>query len=116
MRSTWKSSIITEMEFTMNRQVPYPTPGEILAEEFLTPMGISMYKLAKAIGVPQARIGEIVNGTRAVTVDTGLRLSRYFGTSDEFWSGLQLDYDTTVAKEALADRLAQIARFEPEQA
>jgi addiction module HigA family antidote len=100
----------------MTRQVPYPTPGEILAEEFLGPMGITMYKLAQAINVPQARIGGIVSGTRAITVDTGLRLSRYFGTSDEFWTGLQLDYDTAVAKEQLRDRLEKIPRFEPEPA
>ena len=61
------------------RKVPYPTPGEILAEEFLGPMGISPYRLAKDIGVPQIRISEILAGKRAVTVDTGLRLSRYFG-------------------------------------
>ncbi|CAN7750177.1 HigA family addiction module antitoxin [Caballeronia sp. LjRoot29] len=100
----------------MNREVAYPTPGEILTEEFLEPMGISMYRLAKDIGVPQQRIGDIVNGRRAITVDTGLRLSRYFGTSDEFWTGLQLDFDTVTAKAELADRLASIPRFEPEEA
>jgi len=99
----------------MNREVAYPTPGEILTEEFLAPMGISMYRLAKDIGVPQQRIGDIVNGHRAITVDTGLRLSRYFGTSDEFWTGLQLDFDTVTAKAELADRLAGIPRFEPEE-
>jgi len=72
------------------RTIPYPTPGEILQEEFLKPMNISQYRLAKEIGVSQRRIGEIIAGNRTVTVDTGLRLSRYFGTSDEFWTGLQL--------------------------
>jgi addiction module HigA family antidote len=97
----------------MPREIPYPTPGEILLEEFLKPMGITQYRLAKEIGVPQRRIGEIVAGKRAVTVDTGLRLSRFFGTSDGFWVGLQTDYDTTQAKDALSDVLARINRFEP---
>lgn len=97
------------------RTVPYPTPGEILLEEFLKPMNISQYRLAKDIGVPQRRIGEIVAGKRAVTVDTGLRLSRYFGTSDEFWTGLQLGYDQAHAKDALADVLARIQPLEHEQ-
>ncbi|TAM90661.1 MAG: addiction module antidote protein, HigA family [Candidimonas sp.] len=96
------------------RAVPYPSPGEILLEEFLKPMGITQYRLAKEIGVPQRRIGEIVAGKRAVTVDTALRLSRYFGTSDEFWSGLQLDYDQARAKDKLADILAGINPVEYE--
>ena len=95
------------------REVLYPTPGEILLEEFLKPMGITQYRLAKEIGVPQRRIGEIVTGKRAITVDTGLRLSCFFGTSDGFWIGLQTDYDTARAKDALADALSQIHRFEP---
>jgi addiction module HigA family antidote len=90
------------------RKVPYPTPGEILAEEFLVPMGISPYRLAKDIGVPQIRISEILAGKRAVTVDTGLRLSRYFGMNDGFWIGLQLDYEAARAKDELADELAKI--------
>ena len=95
------------------RKVPYPRPGEILLEEFLKPMGISLYRLAKEIGVPQRRIGEIVAGKRAVTADTGLRLSRFFGTSDGFWVGLQTDYDTAQAKDNLTDVLSRIRRFEP---
>src|SRR5215207_4433013 len=90
------------------RKVSYPHPGEILLEEFLKPMGITQYRLAKEIGVPQRRIGEIVAGARAVTVDTGLRLSRFFGTSENFWFGLQLDYDAATAKDALAATLAKI--------
>ena len=90
------------------RKVLYPTPGEILAEEFLGPMGISPYRLAKEIGVPQIRISEILAGKRAVTVDTGLRLSRYFGMNDVFWIGLQLDYEAARAKDELADELAKI--------
>jgi antitoxin HigA-1 len=90
------------------RQVPYPKPGEILIEEFLKPMGITQYRLAKEIGVPQRRIGEIVAGKRSITVDTGLRLSRYFGLSDGFWERLQIDYDLSVAKESMSDILKKI--------
>jgi addiction module HigA family antidote len=97
----------------MPREIPYPAPGEILLEEFLKPMGITQYRLAKEIGVSQRRIGEIVAGKRAVTADTGLRLSRFFGTSDGFWVGLQTDYDTAKAKDALSDVLSRIHRFEP---
>jgi addiction module HigA family antidote len=90
------------------RKVPYPAPGEILLEEFLKPMGITQYRLAKEIGVPQRRIGEIVAGTRAITPDTGLRLSRFFAMSDGFWTGLQGDYDREKARAALAKTLARI--------
>ena len=94
-------------------KLPPITPGEILLEEFLKPMGITQYRLAKEIGVPQRRIGEIVAGKRAITVDTGLRLSRFFGMNDGFWTGLQTDYDTAREKVALADVLARIHRFVP---
>ena len=90
------------------RKVPYPTPGEILLEEFLKPMGITQYRLAKEIGLPQRRIGEIVAGKRAITADTGLRLSRFFGMSEGFWIGLQADYDRETAKDAMAKTLAKI--------
>jgi len=80
-------------------KVPYPHPGEILLEEFLKPMGITQYRLAKEIGVPRRRIGEIVAESRSVTPDTGLRLSRFFGMSDDFWVGLQSDYDAANAKD-----------------
>ena len=90
------------------RKVPYPHPGEILMEEFLKPIGITQYRLAKEIGVPQRRIGEIVAGARGVTADTGLRLSRFFGMSESFWIGLQMDYDAALAKDALAKTLAKI--------
>ena len=95
------------------RELPYPSPGEILLEEFLKPMGITQYRLAKEIGVPQRRIGEIVAGKRAITVDTGLRLARFFGMSDGFWIGLQTDYDTARTKDALVDVLLRIQRYEP---
>jgi addiction module HigA family antidote len=90
------------------RKVPYPHPGEILLEEFLKPLDITQYRLAKEIGVSQRRIGEIVTGVRSVTADTGLRLSRFFGTSEGFWIGLQLDYDAAKAKDSLAKTLAKI--------
>lgn len=90
------------------RKVPYPHPGEILMEEFLKPMGITQYRLAKEIGVPQRRIGEIVAGTRAITPDTGLRLSKFFGMSENFWTGLQLDHDAAKTKDSLAETLAGI--------
>jgi addiction module HigA family antidote len=90
------------------RKIPYPTPGEILLEEFLKPMGLSAYRLAKDIGVPQIRIGQIIVGKRSITVDTGLRLSKYFGLNDAFWTGLQLDHDAAVAKDVLAGALAKI--------
>ena len=90
------------------RTVPYPAPGEVLLHEFLEPLGITQYRLAKSIGVSQRRIGEIVSGHRAVTADTGLRLSRYFGVSDKFWIGLQADFDAAMTKEKLADVLARL--------
>lgn len=80
------------------RTIPYPHPGEILKHEFLEPMGISQRRLAKAIGVPQQIIAEIVAGTRAVTVDTGLRLSCLLGTSEGFWNGLQIDYEAATTR------------------
>ena len=90
------------------REIPYPTTGEILLKEFLEPMNITQYRLAKEIGVPQRRIGEIISGKRAVTVDTGLRLAKFFGTSDDFWTGLQLDYDESLAREELKEILENI--------
>ncbi len=90
------------------RKVPYPHPGEILLEEFLKPMGITQYRLAKEIGVPQRRIGEIVAGARSVTADTGLRLSRFFGMSEDFWIGLQMDFDAAKAKDSFAETLSKI--------
>jgi addiction module HigA family antidote len=90
------------------RQIPYPHPGEILLEEFLKPMEITQYRLVKEIGVSQRRIGEVVAGKRAVTADTGLRLSRFFGMSEGFWMGLQLDYDAAKAKDTLDETLEKI--------
>jgi antitoxin HigA-1 len=80
-------------------------PGEILHEEFLGPLGISQYRVAKETSVSPRRINEIVRGTRAITADTALRLSRYFGTSERFWLNLQMRYDLEREKERLGDRL-----------
>lgn len=82
-------------------------PGEILLEEFLEPMNITQYRLAKDIGVPPRRINEIVHGKRAISVDTALRLSRYFGLSERFWLNLQTRYDVEVEKDKLNGRLEQ---------
>jgi addiction module HigA family antidote len=84
------------------------TPGELLLEEFLTPMGLSKYRLAKEIGVPAQRIGEIVAGRRAITADTDLRLCRLFGLSNGYWLRAQAAYDTEVAQDALAETLRRI--------
>lgn len=84
------------------------SPGEMLLEEFLKPMGISQYRLAKEIGVPAQRIGEIVAGRRAITADTDLRLCRFFGLSEGWWLRGQVRYDTECAKDALAETLAKI--------
>lgn len=83
-------------------------PGEILLEEFLTPLGISQYSLSKAIDVPPRRINEIVLGKRRITADTGLRLSRALGMSDGFWVGLQTDYDTNVALDKHSEEIDSI--------
>lgn len=83
-------------------------PGELLMEEFLIPMGITRYRLAKEIGVPPQRVGDIVAGKRAITADTDLRLCRFFGLSNGYWLRAQVAYDTEVAEEALADELAKI--------
>jgi addiction module HigA family antidote len=80
-------------------------PGEILLEEFLKPMGLSQYRLAKDISVSPRRINEIVHGKRAITPDTALRLSRYFGLSERFWLNLQARYDLEIEKDRLQDRL-----------
>ena len=82
-------------------------PGEILLEEFLEPLEISQYRLAKDISVPPRRINEIVHGLRAITADTALRLARYFGTSERFWLNLQVLYDLEVEKDRLGRRLEE---------
>ena len=84
------------------------TPGELLWEEFLAPMGLSRYRLAKEVGVPAQRIGDVVNGQRAITADTDLRLCRFFGLSDGYWLRAQAAYDIEVAQRALGAELRKI--------
>jgi addiction module HigA family antidote len=95
------------MEQQMRKLKPV-TPGELLLEEFLKPMGISQYRLAKEIGVPAQRIGEIVAGRRTITADTDLRLCRFFGLSDGYWLRAQVAHDTEVAQRTLGAKLAKI--------
>ena len=92
----------------MDEKLRPVSPGELLLEEFLLPMGITRYRLAKEIGVPAQRIGEIVAGRRAITADTDLRLCRFFGLSNGYWLRAQLAHDTEVAEVALAEDLAHI--------
>ena len=80
-------------------------PGEILLEEFLKPLGISQYRVARDISVPPRRINEVVHGKRAITADTALRLARFFGTSERFWLNLQARYELEIEKERLGRRL-----------
>jgi addiction module HigA family antidote len=91
-------------------RLPPIHPGEILLEEFLKPMNISQYRLAKDISVPARRINEIVQGKRAIIADTALRLSRYFGLSERFWMNLQARYDLEMEKDRLAERLEREVR------
>jgi antitoxin HigA-1 len=88
--------------------MPPVHPGEILQEEFLAPLGVSQYRLAKAVDVPARRINEIVHGQRRITADTALRLSRYFGTSERFWLNLQARYDLEIEKDRLGAALEDI--------
>ena len=92
------------------QKLPPIHPGEILLEEFLKPMGISQYRLAKDISVSARRINEIVHGTRAISPDTALRLSRYFGLSERFWVNLQARYNLEMEKDRLKDRLDKEVR------
>ena len=90
-----------------NNKLPPIHPGEILLEEFLKPMGISQYRLAKDISVPPRRINEFVHGKRSSTADTALRLGRFFSMSAQFWLNLQTRYDLEVTEDLLEDRLAE---------
>jgi addiction module HigA family antidote len=92
----------------MSERLPNIHPGEVLEEEFLKPMGISRYRLAKDIGVPPPRVAEICHRRRAITADTALRLARYFGTTSRFWMGLQEDYDLEKASRGAAKALRSI--------
>jgi addiction module HigA family antidote len=99
-----KSSIITEL-------LPNPSPGDILLEEFIKPMGLTQNGLARAIKVPPRRINEIVLGKRTVTADTDLRLAKVFGLSEGFWLGLQSDYDLAARRRQIAPDLAAIQPY-----
>ena len=88
------------------------SPGEMLEEEFLLPLGMTKYRLAKSIGVPAQRIGDIISGKRGISADTDLRLCRFFGLSDGWWLRLQAKYDTEMAKDSLAEVLKNIHPLE----
>ncbi len=100
----------------MARKIPLEHPGTILLEDWLKPLGISQYALAKAIDVPPRRINEIVKGLRGISVDTALRLAAFFGTDAESWVNLQSHYDTELARDAMAGTIARIRRFEDSHA
>jgi antitoxin HigA-1 len=108
--TTSKSGTITRKERPMADFEP-THPGEILKTEFLDPLGISQYRIAKAIDVPPRRINEIVHGKRGVSADTALRLSRALGLSDMFWINMQAHYDAEIARENIGTELAGIERI-----
>jgi antitoxin HigA-1 len=95
----------------MTQELSLPTPGEILATEFLEPMGLTQYRLAQAIHVPQTRIAAIIKDGRAITADTALRLARFFGTSADFWLNLQSQYEADTVRRAIGADLASIEPF-----
>lgn len=97
-RKDLQNSIVDFSDVVTGRRLPMIHPGEILRDEFLEPLGISVYKLAKSINVPRSRANDIVLGRRSVTTDTALRLGRYFGTTAEFWINLQSSHDLDVAE------------------
>ncbi len=105
MRTRSKSSTITERKRRGGRDVPLAHPGEILLTEFLEPLGVSQYALAKAMSVSPRRINEIVHGLRGITADTALRLGRHFGMDPHFWLNLQTHFDVEKARDTLAGRL-----------
>ncbi len=100
------------IEIKKMEKLPNIHPGEVLLEEFLVPMEISQYRLAKDIKIPQTRISEIVKGKRRITADTALRLAKYFGTSAKFWLGLQDDFDLEESENLLAKELKDIPEAE----
>ena len=102
-----KDNLTTYKHITMQKS-PNIHPGEVLLEEFLIPMAISQYKLAKDLMIPQTRVSEIIKRKRRITADTALRLSKYFGTSAKFWLGLQDDYDLEESGNLLANELMEI--------
>lgn len=100
-----RSSTTTKRRVAPKRRLAPIHPGEILLEEFLQPLGLTQYRLAKNLSVPPRRINEIVHGTRAITADTALRLARFFGTSERFWMNLQTGYDLELERDRLEGRL-----------
>lgn len=100
---------ITREEMNAEKLIPVH-PGEVLLEDFMKPLGLSQYRVAKDIGVSPIRISQIVHGKRAITADTAIRLARYFGTSAEVWLRLQSRYDLEVAQEQLGERIEQEVR------
>ena len=96
----------------MTKPISPVSPGEMLEEEFLAPLGLTKYRLAKNIGVPAQRIGDIIAGKRGISADTDLRLCRFFGLSDGWWLRLQVSYETTITKRKLAGELAKIVPLE----
>ncbi len=109
---TLKLSTTIESEKFMARKLKNIHPGEILNEEFLKPLGISAYRLARETGMPQTRVSDIVHERRAITADTALRLSQFFGNSAGFWLGLQNDFDLEEQGRNLKRDLARISRYE----
>lgn len=97
---------------TKAARLPNVHPGEVLLEEFLKPLKITQYRLAKHLGIPESRVSEIVNGDRGVTADTALRLAQFFGTSHELWLNLQHSYDVEEVKRAKGREIRRIPRFE----
>jgi len=104
MCTTWKSSTITKDEVMAKKLAPLH-PGEVLFEDFLAPLEISQYRLAKDLGVSPRRINEIVHGHRSISADTALRLARYFSVSPRFWMNLQAQFDLDVETDRLGDRI-----------
>ena len=100
----------------MSKRPAWPHPGEVLMEDFLVPLGVSQYRIAKEIGVPPRRINEIVKGERGITADTALRLAAFFGTDAQSWLNLQTEYDLRQTRTAMGDVLSRIQRLEAEGA
>ena len=111
MRSTSRLSTTTEDTMSKRPKLLEPIhPGEVLMEEFMRPMGVSINRLARELLVPPGRISAIVNGKRAITADTALRIGRYFGVSPEVWTGLQADYELRVARRSVGAEIEERVR------
>ena len=104
----WRLWITIEINIMKTKKLPSIHPGEVLLEDFMKPLGISPYALAKSLGVPPIRISQIVRGRRAITADTALRLARYFSTSAEVWVGLQGRYDLELEEDQMEEQLRRI--------